>query len=178
MPRYISGCCTKRRGKPLVGDPYDLADWPRNQVKIAMLIAINARTETAAIRATARHVFGSVYMTAKAKRLLQAVKAKHSDIAHAFGSDAGARLMRKDSDIAEQIMIDMIQQGVVPLSIHDSYIVPADHAGRLQEAMDREIRRNDSDFETSYLYERWLGRMGPSGRWTGTGSWWWRCRIR
>jgi hypothetical protein len=99
--------------------------------------------------------------------------------------------MRKDSDIAEQIMIDMIQQGVVPLSIHDSYIVPADHAGRLQEAMDREIRRNDSDFETSYLYEipeetlKMLPQYGevvgpdePSGRWTGTGSWWWRCRIR
>jgi hypothetical protein len=143
-------------GKPLTGDPYDLADWPRNQVKIAMLIAINAPTEIATIRAIALHVFGGLYRAdrAKARALLRAVKAKHTDIAYAFGSDAGARLMRKDSDIAEQIMIDMIQQGVVPLSIHDSYIVPAADAGRLEEAMDREIRRNDNpDFETSYLYE-------------------------
>ena len=57
------------------------------------------------------------------------MKAKHADIAHAFGSDAGARLMRKDSDLAEQVVLDMIRQGVVPLSVHDSYIVPADQGG-------------------------------------------------
>jgi hypothetical protein len=132
-------------GKPLTGDPYDLADWPRQQVKIAMLIAINAPTEIAAVRAIALHVFGTGYSAdqAKAKALLRAVKAKHADIAHAFGSDAGARLMRKDSTITEAIMLDMIEQGVVPLSIHDSYIVPADQGDRLQEAMDREMRRND-----------------------------------
>jgi hypothetical protein len=143
-------------GKPLRDgdDPYDLADWPRKQVKIAMLIAINAPTETAAVKAIALHVFGSLYRAdqAKARALLRDVKAKHVDIAHAFGSDAGARLMRKDSDITEQIMMDMIRQGVVPLSIHDSYIVPADQGGKLEEAMDREIRRNDPDFETSYLH--------------------------
>jgi hypothetical protein len=142
-------------GKPLLGDPYELADWPRKQVKIAMLIAINAPTETAAVKAIALHVFGSLYRAdqAKARALLRDVKAKHTDIAHAFGSDAGARLMRKDSDITEQIMLDMIQQGVVPLSIHDSYIVPADQGGRLEEAMEREMRRNDPDSETSYLHE-------------------------
>ncbi len=130
--------------KPLLGDPYDLADWPRRQVKIAMLIAINARTEIEAVRAIALYVFGSLYRAeqAKATALLRAVKAKHADIAHAFGSDAGARLMRKDSDLAEQVVLDMIRQGVVPLSVHDSYIVPADQGGILEEAMEREIRRN------------------------------------
>jgi hypothetical protein len=157
MPRSISGCSTRRAGKPLRDDddPYDLADWPRKQVKIAMLIAINAPTEIGAIRAIALHVFGAPYKaeTAKARALLRAIKAKHVDIAHAFGSDAGARLMRKDSDITEQIMLDMIQQGVVPLSIHDSYIVSADQAGKLEEAMERELRRNDPDSATSYLHE-------------------------
>jgi hypothetical protein len=60
--------------------------------------------------------------------------------------------MRKDSDLTEQIMMDMIRQGVVPLSIHDSYIVPADQGDRLREAMEREIRRNEPDSETSYLH--------------------------
>src|SRR4029453_2908323 len=50
-------------------------------------------------------------------------------------------------------MLDMIQQGVVPLSIHDSYIVSADQAGKLEEAMEREMRRNDPDSETRYLHE-------------------------
>jgi hypothetical protein len=134
-------------GKPLRDgdDPYDLAEWPRQQVKLAMLIAINAPTERIAIEATALHVFGSRYRADqhKARALLRAVKAKHSDIAHAFGSDAGARLMRKDSDLAEQVMLDMIRQGVIPLSVHDSFIVPADEGSRLEEAMQREIRRND-----------------------------------
>jgi hypothetical protein len=154
MPRSISGCSTKRQGNRCKGTPYDLADWPRKQVKIAMLIAINAPTEIGAIRAIALRVFGAPYKaeTAKARALLRAIKAKHVDIAHAFGSDAGARLMRKDSDITEQIMLDMIQQGVVPLSIHDSYIVSADQAGKLEEAMERELRRNDPDSETSYLH--------------------------
>jgi hypothetical protein len=146
-------------------DPYDLADWPRNQVKLAMLIAINAPTETTAIRAIAIHVFGTPYRaeTAKARALLRAVKAKHVDIAHAFGSDAGARLMRKDSDITEQVMMDMIRQGVVPLSIHDSYIVPANQGERLREAMDRELKRNDVVFHdnVSLMGTKW--RSGWAG---------------
>jgi hypothetical protein len=126
-------------GKQLVGDPYDLANWPRNQVKLALLIAINAQTSIDAVRALAdalrldgvSNPFGS------AQKLVAAVKTKHPEISHAFGSDAGVRLMRRDSDLAEQIMWEMLHAtGIVPLSVHDSFIVPASQKERLQEAME------------------------------------------
>ncbi len=69
--------------------------------------------------------------------LLAGIKAKHPDIAHAFGSDAGARLMRRDSDLAERIMLEVLQAtGAVPLCIHDGFVVERKHEGRLKQAME------------------------------------------
>jgi hypothetical protein len=127
-------------GKPMPTDPYDIDGWPRKQAKLALLIAINARTHIDAVRALAdalRKGGGVSDPFATAEKLVRAVKARHPDIAHAIGSDAGVRLMRRDSDLAEQIMMEMVHAvGVVPLSVHDSFIVPATHKERLNEAME------------------------------------------
>jgi hypothetical protein len=137
-------------GKQLVGDPYDVAGWPRKQVKPALLIAINAPTPIGAIRALADALknfpdVGNRFETAKA--LIEAVRAKHPDIAHAFGSDAGARLMRKDADLAERVMIEMLTAtGIVPLSVHDSFIVPTNQAAKLEEVMERQISQKGPNF--------------------------------
>src|SRR5262245_57790903 len=40
-------------GKPPPRDPYDVDGWPRKQIKLALLIAINARTHIDAVRALA-----------------------------------------------------------------------------------------------------------------------------
>jgi hypothetical protein len=126
-------------GKQLVGDPYDIDGWPRRQAKIALLIAINAQTTINAVRALAdalrldgvSNPFGS------AQKLVAAVKARHPDIGHAFGSDAGVRLMRRDSEIAEGVMLEMLHAtGIVPLPVHDSFIVPASQKERLKVAME------------------------------------------
>ncbi len=95
-------------GKAMPADPYDLHDWPRHQAKLALLIIINAPTHTSAVRALAdalRLEGGTGNPFKAAQALVTAVKAKHPDIAHAFGSDAGIRLMRRDSEIAERIML-------------------------------------------------------------------------
>jgi hypothetical protein len=127
-------------GKPAPADPYDLDGWPRKHAKLALLIGINARTRLDAVRALADalRLDGCVcYPFAAAKALLQAIKGKHPDIAHAFGSDAGVRLMRRDSDLAEQIMLEMVRTtGIVPLPVHDSFIVPSAHEGKLREIME------------------------------------------
>jgi hypothetical protein len=98
-------------GVEMEGDPYAIEGWPRKQVKIAMAVALNATSEIKACRAIAQEALGLSpgwlqEHFQKAKQLLDAIKAKHPGIASAFGSDAGARLMRKDSDIAERIMLD------------------------------------------------------------------------
>jgi hypothetical protein len=126
-------------GKPMYGDPYDLEGWPRDQAKLALLIVINAPSTTKAVQALAdalrKRDIGDPFRTAQA--LVRAVKARHPDIAHAFASDAGIRLMRRDSDIAERVMLEALHAtGVVPLCIHDGFVVPSHHEGTLREAME------------------------------------------
>jgi hypothetical protein len=133
----------KEVGKELVGDAYDLDGWPRQYAKRALLIAINARNVTSAIRALADALRGEPGIAdpyKAAKSLLEAVKAKHPDIADAFGSDAGVRLMSKDAEIAELVMLEMARAtGVVPLCVHDSFIVPASQKCSLMDIMDRAL---------------------------------------
>jgi hypothetical protein len=125
-------------GKEMPADPYDFA--PRKQAKLALLIAINARSHNSAVRALADAVrreggIGDPYATAQ--KLLRAAKARHPDIAWALASDAGVRLMRRDSELAERIMFETVRAiGIVPLAVHDSFIVPANQKGRLMETME------------------------------------------
>jgi hypothetical protein len=124
--------------KPMPDDPYDFA--PRDQAKLALLIAINARSHSSAVRALADALrrgggVGDPYATAQ--KLLRAAKARHPDIAWALASDAGVRLMRKDSELAERIMLETLHAiGIAPLAVHDSFIVPANQEGRLMETME------------------------------------------
>jgi hypothetical protein len=125
-------------GKPMPDDPYDFA--PRDQAKLALLIAINARRHSSAVRALADALrqeggVGDPYATAQ--KLLRAAKVRHPDIAWALASDAGVRLMRKDSELAERIMLETVRAiGIAPLAVHDSFIVPASQKGRLMETME------------------------------------------
>jgi hypothetical protein len=129
-------------GKPMPDDPYDFAS--RAQAKLALLIAINARSHSSAVRALADALrqeggVGDPYATAQ--KLLRAAKARHPDIAWALASDAGVRLMRKDSELAEHIMLETVRAiGIAPLAVHDSFIVPASQEGRLMETMEDAIR--------------------------------------
>jgi hypothetical protein len=130
-------------GRPMPADPYDVDGWPREQAKLALLIAINARSHISAVRALADAIRGDANVSdpfATGDRLLKAVKARHPDIAWALASDAGVRLMRKDSELAERIMLETVRAlGIVPLAVHDSFIVPTSQGGRLMETMESAI---------------------------------------
>jgi len=66
------------------------------------------------------------------------IEAKHEAIADAFGSGAGLRLQRMDSDLALTIVTGLMEKGVVALPIHDSFIVQERHKEKLfQEMNDR-----------------------------------------
>src|SRR5262245_675116 len=133
-------------GQEMPADPYDFA--PRDQAKLALLIAINARSHSSAVRALAdalRLGGGVSDPYATAQKLVRAAKARHPDIAWALASDAGVRLMRKDSELAERIMFETMRAiGIVPLAVHDSFIVPASQKGRLMETMEDAIRCGNS----------------------------------
>src|SRR5262249_37415703 len=107
-------------GKPPPPDRYDVDGWLRKQIKLALLIAINARTHIDAVRALADALrlerVANPYATAQG--LIRAAKAAHPHIAHAIGSDAGVRLMRRDSEIAAKVMRDVMHAtGIVPLPV-------------------------------------------------------------
>jgi hypothetical protein len=137
--------------KQMPADPYDFA--PRDQAKLALLIAINARSHISAVRALADALRGDAGFSdpfTTADRLLKAAKARHPDIAWALASDAGVRLMRKDSELAERIMLETVRAiGIVPLAIHDSFIVPTNQEGRLVETMESAISCGNNARKTS-----------------------------
>ena len=132
-------------GAPLPNDCYEIPGWPRELrplIKVALLIMINAKTKSTARFAIAHHqtmtavcVAGSQEALATADRLMSDIRRVHKPISGAFHSDAGARLMRMDSDIAEAVMLTMLAQGVLVLCVHDSFLVPVSKAGMLEEAM-------------------------------------------
>lgn len=129
-------------GAAMPVDCYAIDGWPRKLVKVALLILINARTSHQARQALAHSepmepvaALGSQDALRAADRLIAAIKQMHRPIAHAFHSDAGARLMTIDSDIAACVMADMLAQGVVALPVHDSFLVPVSKRDLLEAAM-------------------------------------------
>jgi hypothetical protein len=129
-------------GAPLPTDCYAVGHWPRPLVKRALLTLINAATIQAA-RLSIAHADeiivvaepGSQQAMAEAQRLIGDIKRHHRPIAGAFHSDAGARLMRRDSDLAEQVMLALLRRGIVALPLHDSFLVPASKRDDLEAAM-------------------------------------------
>ena len=122
-------------GKPLTGDAYTIEGWNRPLVKEAMNTLINADDELSAKQSIARSIGGKGAL-GKAQKLTEQIKAKHLGIADCFGTGAGLRLMRIDSDMAESVQLKLIRRGIVGLPIHDSFIVEERHAGVLKEIMD------------------------------------------
>lgn len=68
------------------------------------------------------------------------IEAKHEAIAADFGSGAGIRLQRLDSDLALSIITGLMEEGIVALPIHDSMIVEAIHKDRLFQVMNEKYK--------------------------------------
>jgi hypothetical protein len=134
-PRLHPTFLYTQAGKPFEGDPYEIAGWDRSLAKMAFNTLVNADTRLAAVRSIANEIGGEGARGA-ADRLVREIEAKHASIAHMFGTGAGLRLMRHDSDLTEGLLLDLISTPrVAVLPIHDSYIVPERHKGELMEAM-------------------------------------------
>jgi len=122
-------------GKSIHGDAYEIEGWNRQLVKKATNTLINADDELSAMQSIAVAIGGKGAFE-RARDLIGKIKAKHPGIAHSFGTGAGLRLMRLDSDMAESVQLRLIGRGIVSLPIHDSFIVEERHAGILKEIMD------------------------------------------
>jgi hypothetical protein len=67
--------------------------------------------------------------------LVEAARRCLPDIAECFGSGIGLALQRRDSDIAEAVMLKFAERDIPCLGIHDSFIVQERHADELREVM-------------------------------------------
>jgi hypothetical protein len=121
-------------GEPMpAGDPYQVTGYDRRLIKMAGLISFNAPNQKSAISALARET-GATWEQARAA--IKAFRAKHPGIKKFLFSDAGARLMRMDSDITVEIMKRVLAAtGRCPLPVHDSYLVPVCDIPELSRAM-------------------------------------------
>lgn len=63
--------------------------------------------------------FRPKFKRAEVRRMIEE---KHAPIADAFGTGAGLRLQRQDSDLALEIISTLREQGIVALPIHDSFV--------------------------------------------------------
>ncbi len=67
----------------------------------------------------------------------QYIVAQYPEFSHHFGSGVGLRLQRKDSDLAEAVMLQFAAMGYACLPVHDSFIVHHGLEHDLANAMNR-----------------------------------------
>jgi uncharacterized lipoprotein YehR (DUF1307 family) len=119
-------------------DPYIVEGYEdqRKLIKIALNIILNAGTKDTAINAI---YFNNKPAISKktAKYIYKALEDKHPNIKKYFGSGRGIKLQFKDSQIAEQVMLNLARSNIVCLPVHDSFIVRMSNQIELHEAMDK-----------------------------------------
>lgn len=128
-----------RVGLQLDGDAYTIAgieEKYRDLIKTLTLKLINAKDR---IKAPLKASYPPEWTF---KKLTEAIQEKHRPIADFFRSGEGIRLQRTDSDIAEDVMMNMMETGVLVLPIHDSFVVASEHADKLQETMEWVYRKH------------------------------------
>ncbi len=122
--------------KKLVGDAYVIDGFERKIAKRAFFIIVNARSYLAAKGAVAELLTEKSLDPKLADKLITAMKERHREVDQYFHSGCGLKLQNLDSQMAEYVLrIMTIQKGIPCLPIHDSFIVPEEHADRLVKAM-------------------------------------------
>lgn len=71
----------------------------------------------------------------RARWLAEAIREKHAPIADWFEQGRGLELQRRDSDIATDVLLRLIDEGIVALPVHDAFIVPLSKKGYVRSVM-------------------------------------------
>jgi len=131
------------------GDPYilDGLEPYRGLVKLCFNIMLNSKDRDTSIYAMEDKIKKG-YKKAKNKKerlkwmlpipvldLHDRIEAEHAPIVRHFYSGIGPNLQFRDSVIAEHLMLSMLEDHILILPIHDSFIVQASHENQLREEM-------------------------------------------
>lgn len=155
-------------GAVLDGDPYDLPGYRgefRKLIKFGWNVMVNAGDRKGAAwailqRARALTEAGTIpdgYTSPQAvSALMDAIEVRHGPIRRAFYSDAGIRLQRIDSGMAENVLLDLVRQSIPTLPVHDSFIAQKQHSNRLEEAMDKALKRATKSTDADIDFSRYV----------------------
>jgi hypothetical protein len=129
------------RGLEPLQDPYDIPGIRRAVAKIALLVMINAQTRRDALVSLKRRDWNmeTPPLAAEIDATVRALEEVHRPIADAFHSDSGIRLMWHDARMAEKVMLDLQDQNIVALPVHDSFVVRAEFRQHLLAAMENAL---------------------------------------
>jgi hypothetical protein len=126
--------------EPPQGDMYDLGLWSTDAERDLKRPIIKEFFNAIVNDEYGRYVLPKEHKKAlgiSSSKLLYLIKKKHAPIAHRFASGYGLTLQYEDSQIAEQVLMDLLKQDVVCLPIHDSFIVQSMDKPKLEKAMKR-----------------------------------------
>ena len=94
--------------------------------------------------------------------ILDGLQSLHEPISKYFGKGKGIELQRLDSDIAEQVILRMMEHRTLALPVHDSFIVHFTRVDLLQQVM-REVYIEQVGKETGFKVKtEWLERAIPA----------------
>jgi len=119
-------------------DPYIIKGYEdkRNIIKISLNIILNAEIKDAAIKAMYMHKKLNIDKDTAIGIYIR-LEEEHPRIKKYFGSGKGIKLQYIDSQIAEQVMLNLAKDDIVCLPVHDSFIVRLGHKIYLEEEMDK-----------------------------------------
>lgn len=140
-------------------DFYQLAGFARAEVKAAFNILLNVKSFRSAQGALAAelHKAGRADAPARASQLRRAAMAAWPEFAPFWCKGTGMRLQRIDAEVCSEVLAEMRARRIPVLSIHDSFIVPAEHKADLVEVMERCMQRACHRL-------REASSLGPKGR--------------
>ncbi|MGH1572783.1 hypothetical protein ACRAWG_21570 [Methylobacterium sp. P31] len=134
-------------GAVMDGDPYEVPGFLRDDVKLALLILVNAANRHQAIEAMAFRIAQTEAETDSetvairtdhrevVRRLFSAISERHEPIKGAFCTGIGTKLQYIEAEVIGAVMRAARKAGIVTLPVHDEVICTERDAGRVTDMM-------------------------------------------
>lgn len=114
----------KATGSLPEGDPYAIPglEEHRDGAKLAL---ISLLSRSGGLKLLAPKLKAALPEGWTARRLVEAMAARHGPIAHLFGTDVGVELMNTESRVLMAVLLDLADRGIPALPMHDGINVKA-----------------------------------------------------
>lgn len=143
------------------GDLYQIDGIDRKKVKLALNTALNSSDEQSAISAIKQNQFPEKTKE-EVKATLEVLLCKHEAIREYFYTGKGIELQFKDSQVAEDVMLEMWNNwNEIVLPVHDSFLVTRGMIGQLREQMHKSFLKVTGFSCNLDIKERDVDLMGP-----------------